>query len=223
MLSVNQSDPEAMMSQPESELSMSPRVKTACLVPIVHDGRTLGVLDAFEERHPDRASLNAGDHMILATLAETIGRHWGQEESRPTLSTESSESLAGRMRLLNRDIINPLTAIIGSVELMRYKSAPISPDCQKYMSAIERAATRIHETVRSILASLDNPGNGNGHGGEGTEPSLAHWTSHGRSDNGDNGLLGFARPASMQDVAKTTDRPEDDAAVDLASDFSIAG
>ncbi len=221
MLSVNQSDPEAMMSAPETELAMSPRVKTACLVPIVHAGRTLGVLDAIEERHPDRASLNAGDHMLLASLAETIGRHWGQKESHPALSTDSSESLAGRMRLLNRDIINPLTAIIGSVELMRYKSAPISPDCQKYLSAIERAATRIHEAVRSVLTNLDD--NGNGHRSIGTEQSLAHWSQHGRPSNTDSGLMGFTRPASMQDVAKGAERRGEDAAIDIASDLTVTG
>jgi GAF domain-containing protein len=222
MLSVNQSDPEAMMSQPESELALTSRFKTACLIPIVHDGHSLGVLDAIEERHPDRSSLNAGDHMLLASLADTIGRHWAEQGSRPTATAEVPGSLTAQIRMLNRDIINPLTAIIGSVELMRYKSAPISPDCQKYMSAIERAAARIHDAVRSVLSSLDDNGNGNGHRSGETEPSMARWSANGRNDGGDRGLLGFARPASMRDAAAGAERREDDAATSTTGDLIAA-
>ena len=147
---VDQSDAESLMGKTEAELSMIPRMKTGWIVPITSSGRTIGFVDAMETRDPDRRSLDEPERLLLAALARLFARRWVDA---PESSVYGAERRKWQDRIadLNHNIINPVTGIVGSVELIRHKQPVLSDESVKYLNIIERAAVRIHAAVVQSL------------------------------------------------------------------------
>lgn len=194
-LSVDQGDPESVMSGEEAAIAMDKRMKTGCLVPIIADGRPLGVIDVVEQRHPDRNTLDSGSKLILETLASMLAQRWVESESSSVTAADSTR-MSERLKGWSRQVVNPLTSIIGSVELIRYKSCTLAPDAVKYLATIERSATRIHESLLAIIAEASS-----GNGDSELMSTRGRWTYSRASEQTDLSSPDFARPASLAEAA----------------------
>ncbi|MBI5867562.1 MAG: hypothetical protein HZB43_04630 [candidate division Zixibacteria bacterium] len=153
---IDQSDPEALMEKSEVELSMLPRMKTGWIVPITTGDMTVGFVDAIETRDPDRQSMDEPERLLLNSLARVYSRRWEQEQIKPPARQRWNFS-GERVSEFNHSIINPLTGIIGSVELIRHKQPDLTGESVKYLNVIERSANKIHEAALRSLGTEDLP------------------------------------------------------------------
>ena len=151
---IDQSDAESLMGKTEAELSMVPRMKTGWIVPITLGNRTIGFVDAMETRDPDRRSLDEPERLLLGTLARAFARRWA-EALECDVSLTEAQNWQGRLSDFNHSIINPLTGIIGSVELIRHKQPVLSDESVKYLNIIERSAGKIHAAAVQSLCPDD--------------------------------------------------------------------
>lgn len=149
-LRINQGDPEALMGDDELRTAMTTGMKTGWIVPVRDGDRTFGFLDAMEARDPDRQSVREPQRVILNAAASAIARRWSAR-TKPA-AAEQSDSMAEQLRSLSGTVVNPITGIIGSVELIRHKQTGLTGETIKYLNLIEHSATRIHE---ALLGTLD--------------------------------------------------------------------
>ncbi|HWO57660.1 MAG TPA: GAF domain-containing protein [bacterium] len=195
-LTVNQGDPEAVMDDSEAALAMDRRMKTGCLVPIHRNGMPLGVIDVIERRHPDRAHLDAGSRMVLGKLADALCRKWSLDRGESGAATPA-DALSERLKAWSREVVNPLTTIIGSAELIRLKQADVSPEVSRYLGSIERSATRIHTTLMEILQEAAIRA-----GDEGALIPRERWSWTRPAESAPASETDFVRPASLADAAR---------------------
>ncbi len=147
---IDQSDPESIMEKGELERAMIPRMKTGWIVPIVSGDRIMGFIDAMETRDPDRHTVSEPECLLLAAIARTFARRWLRTES--TVAGDAfAQEWPKRMSSFNNTIINPLTGIIGSVELIRHKQPGLTEETLKYLNTVERCAGRIHTSALESL------------------------------------------------------------------------
>jgi hypothetical protein len=165
-------------------------MKTAQLIPVVAGQHALGVIDVIEERHPDRARLAPAHKLLLATLAGIFAARWTTQKAAGALGDDATP-ITSQFKMWSRNVVNPLTTIIGSVELIRYKQNGLGADAKKYLATIERSAARIHETLFSMIETLEA-------GGQQPEPvsSPRRWTWT-RPGGEINSSADFARPMSV--------------------------
>lgn len=149
-LHINQGDPEALMGDAELRTAMTTGMKTGWIVPVRDGGHTYGFLDAVETRDPDRQLIREPQRMILSAAASAIARRWSNHVV--TAKALDTEEWSKQLRALNGTIVNPITGIIGSVELIRHKQTGLTGETIKYLNLIEHSATRIHE---ALLATMD--------------------------------------------------------------------
>jgi len=156
---IDQSDPESLMERTEVELSMIPRMKTGWIVPITSGHRTVGFVDAMETRDPDRHSLDEPERLLLGALARTFAKRWAGVLEPETVPA-GTQTWPERLSDFNHSIINPLTGIIGSVELIRHKQPVLTDESVKYLNIIERSAGKIHvaalQSLRPDQEKTDN-------------------------------------------------------------------
>jgi len=148
-LRINQSDPEALMGEDEMHTAMTTGMKTGWIVPVRDGERTFGFLDAMETRNPDRQTIREPQRMVLNAAAHAIARRWSANNL-PTAAPDAS-TLVNQMRALSGTVVNPITGIIGSVELIRHKQSGLTGETIKYLNLIEHSATRIHEALLGTL------------------------------------------------------------------------
>lgn len=205
---IDQYDPESVMGGAEASLAMDTKMKTGCLVPIVSGGRPLGVIDVVEQRHPDRNVLDNGSKLILETLASMLAQRWTESTAR-SAGNPGTAVLTDRLKGWSRQVVNPLTSIIGSVELIRHKEPVMSAEAIKYLGTIERSATRIHESLQTIMTEATE-------GMNDTCIPAAHdrWTWSRHSERVQGEAPEFARPASLSEAVRMhTDSPANGAGI----------
>lgn len=195
-LYVDQGNPEAVMSAKEAAMAMDQRMKTGFLVPIVADGRPMGVIDVVERRHPERSSLDAGGRLLVERLAATLAERWSGR--RPVIDgLDRDEKMSDRLKMWTRSVVNPLTCIIGSVELIRHKEPNLNSDTVKYLGTIERSATRVHDSLQTIIAEAAKA-----EGSETDAPTQDRSWAWARSgEPATRAMADFARPASLSEAA----------------------
>ncbi len=165
MVIVNEDDPEAVMSEEENVKSLARRVQAAVLIPMEMEGRPLGLVSLGEMRSwkrwafsPQDLAFARGISNQVALSLSGLSRKEAQRRAGDRLKTietqiESSHRAAEALELfpnLDYSINNPLTAILGSVDLIRLKSGTLSPEVGRYLSIIEKQAGRIHQSVRKV-------------------------------------------------------------------------
>jgi signal transduction histidine kinase len=193
---IAQNDPESVMGGAEAALAMDTNMKTGCVVPIIAAGRPLGVIDVVEQRHPDRNVLDNGSKLILETLASMLAHRWS-ESSPSSTAPVGAVVLTDRLKGWSRQVVNPLTSIIGSVELIRHKEPQISVEVNKYLGTIERSATRIHESLQTIMTEAAESA------GESSIPAgHDRWTWSRAAERGQVNEPEFARPASLSEAVQ---------------------
>ncbi len=194
-LAVDQGDPEAVMNRGEADLAMDRQMKTGCLVPIIANGQPLGVIDVVERRHPDRTSLDTSSKLVIEKLADILARRW-QSPHADGDGHGDPKAICERLKGWSRQVVNPLTSIIGSVELIRHKQPELGAEMIKYLGTIERSATRIHESLMSIIEEAAS---------EAGESAILmpreRWTWSRPSEQSQLAAAEFARPASLSEAA----------------------
>ncbi|MEW5701210.1 MAG: GAF domain-containing protein [Candidatus Zixiibacteriota bacterium] len=204
LLQIDQGDPESLMTANEAESTLAAGIKTGCVVPITVGDQWLGALNVLEMRDPDRSRLDRMDRLLLSNLASVLASRWTRQRvMAPPGSSPSTDIDATRE--LHRRIVNPLTSIIGSAELIRHKQADLSLETMKYLKTIERCAASVHESVVSFMAEL---GEHSGfvpprHGRNGDEDVT--WC---RAGDGSAGRTGLTRPASFLEANHGVSCPE---------------
>lgn len=194
-LAVDQGDPEAVMNREEADMAMDRQMKTGCLVPIVSNGQPLGVIDVVERRHPDRTSLDTSSKLIIEKLADILARRWQNSHTEGN-GHDDAKAICERLKGWSRQVVNPLTSIIGSVELIRHKQPELGAEMIKYLGTIERSATRIHESLMTIIEEAAS---------EVGESAILmpreRWTWSRPSEQSQTAAAEFARPASLSEAA----------------------
>lgn len=194
-LSIDQGDPESLMSAKEASLAMDKNMKTGFLVPIVAGGRPLGVIDVIERRDPDRNALDEGGKLVVEKLAAILAEKWSM--ALPECDDVAvAETMGDRLKGWSRMVVNPLTCIIGSVELIRHKEQRLTAETIKYLGTIERSATRIHESLTKII---EEAAAAEGEGG--IMASQDRWTCSRPREQMQMAVAEFARPASLSEAA----------------------
>jgi GAF domain-containing protein len=204
LLRIDQGDPESLMNENEAELTLAAGVKTGCVVPITAGGRRLGVLDVIEMRDPDRSSLDRIDQFLLAALANALAKRWtgrpgtggdrGDDGSLREFTTSDQPVLEAALKNLNREIVNPLTSIIGSAELIRHKQPDLNADAIKYLKMIETSAARVYESTSGFLVRM---GRGDVVPDRHRRIAETEWVSGLTGDSGIRRTSGLTRPASL--------------------------
>ncbi len=149
---IDQSDPERLMDHSEAAMTMIDRMKTGWIVPIQSDTKILGFLDVMEARDPDRRAVRDPERLVLEAGARVYAQRWitGTVSSTPT---GASQNLQERISALSGTVVNPITGIIGCVELIRQKQPSLSNETIKYLNMIENSAARIHESIAATVES----------------------------------------------------------------------
>ncbi|HUU46663.1 MAG TPA: GAF domain-containing protein [Acidobacteriota bacterium] len=194
-LYVDQDDPEITMDRGEATRALMPEFRTANIVPVTRNGSVLGFLDVMEARDPDRKSLQPCDRFLLRAVADHAAHLWSGAVPRP--GSQQGDSAAGglsaRLKELHRDIVNPITSIIGSVELIRHKQPDLTGVTIKYLNTIERSAVRIQEATTGFYDGITPEGLRPARTAAVSPPSVA--IGIGRRGT-------FTRPASMHVVGQ---------------------
>ncbi len=162
---VNQNDPEATISEEEKEKALAPNVQVAVLIPMQVEGEQVGMISLGEMRSWERRAFSHLDIAFakgIANQAAMALSRLGRKETQERLSRQlqalentisRSQQTSKALELfpnLEYSINNPLTAIIGAVEVIRLKSESLPPQTARYLEMIEKQAVRIGETVRRL-------------------------------------------------------------------------
>ncbi|MGH8003435.1 MAG: histidine kinase dimerization/phospho-acceptor domain-containing protein, partial [Limisphaerales bacterium] len=121
---------------------------------------SLGEMRSWKRRafSPQDMAFARGISNQVALSLSGLSRKEGQKRAGDRLKTieaqiESSHRTAEALELfpnLDYSINNPLTAILGAVDLLRLKSEKLSPEAGRYLNIIEKQAGRIHQSVVKV-------------------------------------------------------------------------
>jgi signal transduction histidine kinase len=154
------------MSEEEKVKSLARRVQAAVLIPMEVEGCPLGLVSLGEMRSwkrwafsPQDLSFARGISNQVALSLSGLSRRESQKRASQRLKTietqiESSHRTSEALELfpnLGYSINNPLTAILGAVDLIRLKSADRSPEVERYLGIVEKQAGRIHQSVQKVM------------------------------------------------------------------------
>lgn len=171
IMRADQSDLESLMPEAELRRALLPGVQKALLVPIISGDRVTGLIAVGDMRSAARRPFTADDEIFLTAVANQMAFAFdrGTVPGRmfpglPTVKGVSTEA-AWRQGTLSPStfstlygaVANPLSAILGSVELLRLKQPELNPQSEKYLQVIERGAWRIKEMVEQPTSGAEAP------------------------------------------------------------------
>lgn len=166
-LRINQDDPESFMSRGEARLIMDERVNSAILVPLIIQNKAVGVISVGEMRNWDRQPVtdeeiafmeHRADQVCVALSKGLLSRNNARLKDR-LKRNEMTEDLPHPtvdhppFWQLGYQINNSLTAIRGSVELLRLSQPGLNSGSQKYLKNIEQGVDRILRNIEEYLSS----------------------------------------------------------------------
>ena len=165
MVLVNEEDPEAVMSEEEKVKSLVRRVQGAILIPLEMEGCPLGLVSLGEMRSWKRRAFSPQDLAFARGMSNQVALSLSglsQREARKqaglrlkTIEAQIDNAHRASEALelfpsLDYSINNPLTAILGAVDLIRLKSDHLSPKVVHYLGIVEKQAGRIGQTVQKL-------------------------------------------------------------------------
>ena len=165
MVIVNEEDPEAVMTEEEKAKTLARRVQAAVLIPMEMESRPLGLVALGEMRSWKRWAFSPQDMAFARGISNQVAlslsglsrkeaqRRTGEQLKNLEAQIESSKGAKEALELfpnLDYSINNPLTAILGAVDLLRLKSENLSPEAGRYLSIIEKQAGRIHQSIQKV-------------------------------------------------------------------------
>ncbi|MCI0330068.1 MAG: hypothetical protein L0196_03830 [candidate division Zixibacteria bacterium] len=165
MVLVNEEDPEAVMSEEEKVKSLARRVQAAVLIPLEMEGRPLGLVSLGEMRSWKRRAFSPQDLAFARGISDQVAlslsglsRRDAQKRAGERLKAIEAQIVSARRSSealeffpnLNYSINNPLTAVLGAIDLIRLKLENPPPEISRYLGIIEKQADRIHKTVQKV-------------------------------------------------------------------------
>ncbi len=149
-------DPKQDSSQfPDADLSLTPKIESLLVVPLLASGTVLGVLEAFNKSTSDYTEEDA---TILETLAAVAALALERNSLKHRMDASLSE-LAELDRLksdfiaiTSHELRTPLGVILGHATYLRDL---LQPEYQQQLDVIIKHASRLKEIVDSV-ASMDN-------------------------------------------------------------------
>ncbi|MFQ6002306.1 MAG: GAF domain-containing protein [Candidatus Zixiibacteriota bacterium] len=166
---INQDDPESLMPDKEAGLILDKKIKSALLVPLILNGKAVGIISLGEMRNWERQPFTQEETNFIKHLSSQVSlalkkglllrsnermREKLKELEKKRDKVEAWTDLSPSLSDLRYEVSNPLSSILGSAELLRLKEPNISPENSRYIRNIERGADRIQKVVEKFLDSV---------------------------------------------------------------------
>ena len=140
---INQDDPESLMPDEECEEIMSKELRSGLLVPITMDENPVGVLSLGEMRSWNRRPFRQEEVAFVKSLANQIPLLLERDRKFRSLDMATSGEKDEGLNRLGFEINASLSAIYGSVELMKKKNKDTDDETSRYLDLIHKGGQRI--------------------------------------------------------------------------------
>ncbi len=148
---VNQEDPESLMPDEECEEIMSRDLRSGLLVPIVVDQNPVGVLSIGEMRSWNRRPFRQEEVAFVKSLTNQIPLLLERDHKSPSLDLTTGPQGEEELNRLGFEINSSLSAIYGSVELLKSKKKGMDEETSKYLDLIQKGGQRIQKAMKNSL------------------------------------------------------------------------
>jgi len=143
------------------ELSGEP-VRSVFSLPIESSGRQYGALIGIKD---GKAQLHIYDHFLralaavfsLASMPVTGPEGISSQEVGAKLKAEREAAIVEIAVAINHEINNPLTALLGNLQLLMLKNRDLPEDIQERLKVIEESANQIREVTGRLMKAADAP------------------------------------------------------------------
>jgi len=142
---INQEDPESLMPDEECEEIMSKELRSGVLVPIVMDQNPVGVLSIGEMRSWNRRPFRQEEVAFVKSLAHQIPLLLERDRKYPWPDKKTGHQTEEELNQLGFEINSSLSAIYGSLELMKKKKMGGDEGTSKYLDLIQQGGQRIQK------------------------------------------------------------------------------
>lgn len=149
---INQDDPESTISKEEASLTLAANLKSALLLPLVHNGESFGIVALGEMRNWERRPFRKKEIDFLEKIGEQISFVRRGNFSDGISEVKSNTELDPRLSHLGLEVNNSLTSIIGSLELLNLKKNLPQDKSERYLRMIEKGALRIKENMENFFS-----------------------------------------------------------------------
>ena len=152
---INQDDPESTISKEEATLFLSPNLKSALLLPLVHKEQSYGLVAVGEMRSWERRPFRRKEIDFMEKIGEQISFARKESLSKGFLDLNPRSYLGQKISRLGLEVNNSLTSIIGSVELLNLKRNLTEDKSERYLKIIEKGALRIKENMEKFFSQKE--------------------------------------------------------------------
>jgi signal transduction histidine kinase len=137
-------------------------VRSVFSLPIETGGRQFGALVGIKL---DKAQLHDYDHFLralAAVLALTsspviAGGEISPQEVESKVKSERETAIVEMAVAINHEINNPLTALLGNLQLLMLKNRNLPEDIQSRLKIIEESANQIREVTGRLMKAAEAP------------------------------------------------------------------
>jgi len=153
---INQDDPESTISREESTLFLTPNLKSALLLPLVHKDQSVGLVSLGEMRSWERRPFRKKEIDFVEKIGEQISFVRKESLSRGFYDPKPRTYLDPSISQFGLEVNNSLTSIIGSVELLNLKKNLTEEKSERYLKIIEKGALRIKDNMEKLFNQPDS-------------------------------------------------------------------
>jgi hypothetical protein len=153
---INQDDPESTISREESSLFLAPNLKSALLMPLVHQDQSFGLISLGEMRSWERRPFRKKEIDFMEKIGEQVNFVRKQSQSREFYDPRPRACFDPGISQLGLEVNNSLTSIIGSLELLNLKKNLTEEKSERYLKIIEKGAWRIKENMEKYFDQHDS-------------------------------------------------------------------
>ncbi len=137
-------------------------VRSVFSLPIETGGRQFGALIGIKL---DKAQLHDYDHFLralaavlaLASSPVIAGGEISPQELESKVKSEREAAIVEMAVAINHEINNPLTALLGNLQLLMLKNQNLPEDIQSRLKIIEESANQIREVTGRLMKAADAP------------------------------------------------------------------
>lgn len=148
---IDQNNPEQQMEAAEARQAFNDEIQTTLLVPLVIGRNVVGVLGLADTRDSSQFEFSEDAVRFAAGVANSLSIaiqfSQGQGQSRSAVERIFADSE------LRRQLISPLSGIIGSTEKLR-NADNMDSNADRYLEIIDKSAQRINECLAGVEATL---------------------------------------------------------------------
>ncbi|MEW5993735.1 MAG: histidine kinase dimerization/phospho-acceptor domain-containing protein [Candidatus Zixiibacteriota bacterium] len=123
-------------------------------LPLRHSGRIFGAVIGFQEGERTIIAQDAFLEALSALMAlnyAAAGAGEGTQLSRDALDKERLSAIIETAVTVNHEVNNPLTAILGNVQLLLLKRTNLDPELAAKLKTIEASALKIKDVTQRLM------------------------------------------------------------------------